>query len=97
VAKRQASVGPFEVELTAKEFDLLAFLVRRGGTVVTREAIMSAVWDEHWFGSTRTLDVHVSVVRKKLAEAGLSDRISTVRGVGFRFESPTPGEHRHRD
>jgi DNA-binding response OmpR family regulator len=76
-----------ELDLSAKEFDLVAFLARRAGSVVTREEIMSRVWDEHWFGSTRTLDVHVSWLRRKLGDgAGTKRYITTVRGVGFRFE-----------
>jgi DNA-binding response OmpR family regulator len=76
-----------ELELTAKEFDLLALLLQRAGTVVTREDIMTSVWDEHWFGTTRTLDVHMSWLRKKLGEdVGATRYITTVRGVGFRFE-----------
>src|SRR4051812_49392807 len=57
-----------ELDLTAKEFDLLALLARNAGTVVTREEIMTTVWDEHWFGPTKTLDVHISWLRKKLGE-----------------------------
>ena len=76
-----------ELELTVKEFDLLALLLQRAGTVVTREDIMGAVWDEHWFGATRTLDVHMSWLRKKLGEdVSATPYITTVRGVGFRFE-----------
>jgi DNA-binding response OmpR family regulator len=76
-----------ELDLAAKEFDLVAFLARRAGSVVTREEIMGAVWDEHWFGSTRTLDVHVSWLRKKLGDGeDAKCYITTVRGVGFRFE-----------
>jgi DNA-binding response OmpR family regulator len=76
-----------ELELTAKEFDLLALLLQRAGAVVTREDIMASVWDEHWFGTTRTLDVHMSWLRKKLGEdVGATRYITTVRGVGFRFE-----------
>jgi DNA-binding response OmpR family regulator len=76
-----------DLELTAKEFDLLVFLARRAGSVATREEIMSAVWDEHWFGSTRTLDVHISWLRRKLGDDDSTKRyITTVRGVGFRFE-----------
>ena len=87
VSSRRAWRGEAELELTPKEFDLLALLVRRAGMVVTREDIMGSVWDEHWFGSTRTLDVHMSWLRKKLGEdAGAAGYISTVRGVGFRFE-----------
>jgi DNA-binding response OmpR family regulator len=86
-ASRRAWHAGEEIELAAKEFDLLTFLARRAGSVVTREEIMSSVWDEHWFGSTRTLDVHVSWLRKKLGDDGPTKRyITTVRGVGFRFE-----------
>jgi len=78
-----------QVELTPKEYDLLALLFRNAGSVVTRERIMEAVWDEHWFGSTKTLDVHVSWLRKKLEDDPGSPRyITTIRGVGFRFTSP---------
>jgi DNA-binding response OmpR family regulator len=72
------------VELARKEFDLLALLMREAGTVVTRERLIDEVWDVNWFGSTKTLDVHIAALRKKL-DAGL---IHTVRGVGFRFSSP---------
>jgi DNA-binding response OmpR family regulator len=87
VSSRRAWRAERELDLTAKEFELLALLVRHAGTVVTREDIMGSVWDEHWFRSTRTLDVHMSWLRKKLGEdAGATRYISTVRGVGFRFE-----------
>jgi DNA-binding response OmpR family regulator len=87
VSGRRAWRAGEELELTAKEFDLLALLVKRAGTVVTREEIMESVWDEHWFGSTRTLDVHMSWLRKKLDEdVGATRYVTTVRGVGFRFE-----------
>jgi DNA-binding response OmpR family regulator len=86
-ASRRAWRAGEELELTAKEFDVLAMLVRRAGTVVTREDLMASVWDEHWFGSTRTLDVHMSWLRKKLDDdVGATRYITTVRGVGFRFE-----------
>jgi DNA-binding response OmpR family regulator len=71
-----------EITLAPKEYDLFAFLIQELGAVFTRESIMEAVWDEHWFGSTKTLDVHVAVLRKKLG-AVLS--VETVRGVGFRL------------
>jgi DNA-binding response OmpR family regulator len=88
VAGRRAWHAENELELTAKEFDLLVLLAGNAGTVVTREEIMTTVWDEHWFGSTRTLDVHISWLRKKLGEDAASSRyITTVRGVGFRFEA----------
>jgi two-component system response regulator RegX3 len=82
-----AGDGPIEigaVRLDRKEFDLLALLMREAGTVVTRERLIDEVWDVNWFGSTKTLDVHISTLRKKL-EPGL---IHTARGVGFRFSSP---------
>ncbi|MDX6703166.1 MAG: hypothetical protein QOF26_3392, partial [Baekduia sp.] len=70
-----------------KEFDLLALLVRETGRVVTRERIMSEVWDENWFGSTKTLDMHVSWLRRKLGDDAADPRhLQTVRGVGLRFE-----------
>jgi DNA-binding response OmpR family regulator len=87
VAARQAWQGANELGLSPKEFDLLALLVREAGRVVTRERIMSEVWDENWFGSTKTLDMHVSWLRRKLGdEADAPRRIVTVRGVGLRFE-----------
>jgi DNA-binding response OmpR family regulator len=86
-AARRAWVGEDEVDLTPKEFDLLALLVRNAGQVVVRERIMQEVWDENWFGSTKTLDMHVSSLRRKLGDDAASpERITTVRGVGLRFE-----------
>jgi DNA-binding response OmpR family regulator len=74
-----------ELALTRKEFDLLARLVRDAGIVVSRETLMSDVWDENWFGSTKTLDVHIAGLRRKLGEEPNRPRyIETVRGVGFR-------------
>ncbi len=85
LAARRAIVAGAEVELSRKEFDLLSELVRHAGEVVTREELMSRVWDENWFGSTKTLDVHVGWLRRKLGDG---DYIDTVRGVGFRFAAP---------
>jgi len=86
-AARRVWVDGLEVMLSPKEFDLLALLMRNAGAVVTRERIMDEVWDEHWFGSTKTLDVHVSWLRRKLGDDPAEPRfITTVRGVGFRFE-----------
>ena len=77
------------VELAAKEFDLLHLLMTNAGQVCTREQIMDEVWDPHWFGPTKTLDVHVSWLRKKIEDDPSNPRfITTVRGVGFRFASP---------
>jgi two-component system response regulator RegX3 len=75
------------IELTPREFDLLHMLMQNAGEVCRREDIMDEVWDPHWFGPTKTLDVHVSWLRKKLEEnPGKPRYIKTVRGVGFRFE-----------
>jgi DNA-binding response OmpR family regulator len=84
---RQAFLDDEELQLTAKEFDLLRVLVREAGRVVPREQLMREVWDADWYGSTKTLDMHVSWLRRKLGdEAGQPRFIATVRGVGFRFE-----------
>ncbi|MEN3307054.1 MAG: hypothetical protein V7603_3256 [Micromonosporaceae bacterium] len=92
LAARRASVGGRELPLRPKEFDLLAALAVRAGEVVTREDLMAQVWDENWFGPTKTLDVHVSVLRRKLAELGEDPaRITTVRGRGYRYETSAAG------
>ena len=84
---RRAWVGDTELELTTKEFDLLSVLVSDAGKVVTREQIMREVWDSKWWGSTKTLDMHISWLRRKLGDDAHNPRyITTVRGVGFRFE-----------
>ncbi|MDX8141159.1 response regulator transcription factor [Lentzea sp. BCCO 10_0061] len=82
---RRVHLDGDEVELTPKEFDLLSFLAEEPGAVFTREQIMEAVWDENWFGPTKTLDVHVGVLRRKLGDAA---SLETVRGVGFRLVLP---------
>jgi DNA-binding response OmpR family regulator len=86
LAARTAVLDGAVLELSRKEFDLLAELVRHAGRVVTREDLMARVWDENWFGSTKTLDVHMGWLRRKLGDAAADPRfIHTVRGVGFRF------------
>lgn len=82
---RKASVDGRPLQLTRKEFDLLAFLQDDLGGVRTREQILEAVWDSHWYGSTRTLDVHVAALRTKLGDPAW---IETIRGVGFRLCEP---------
>lgn len=82
-AARRAFVADDEIALTPKEFDLLSLLAATPGVVHTREQLIEEVWDSNWFGSTRTLDVHVGALRKKLADAV---EVSTVRGVGFRLD-----------
>jgi two-component system, OmpR family, response regulator RegX3 len=85
-AARRAFIAGTELDLTRKEFDLLERLARDSGYVVTRETLMSDVWDENWFGSTKTLDVHISWLRRKLGDDPVAPRyIHTVRGVGFRL------------
>ncbi|HLX48403.1 MAG TPA: response regulator transcription factor [Streptosporangiaceae bacterium] len=84
---RRAWSGDDELELTTKEFDLLWALIRDAGKVVTREQLMRDVWGAKWWASTKTLDMHVSWLRRKLGDDAHSSRyITTVRGVGFRFE-----------
>ena len=88
-AARRATLGREELKLPRKEFDLLAELVRHTGEVVSREDLMARVWDVNWFGSTKTLDVHVRSLRKKLRDDPAKPTyIETVRGVGFRFIAP---------
>jgi two-component system, OmpR family, response regulator RegX3 len=90
---RRAWRGGGELELTRKEFDLLVRLARDAGRVVTRETLMSDVWDVNWFGSTKTLDVHVAWLRRKLHDDPTQPTyIQTARGVGFRLAAePEPG------
>jgi two-component system response regulator RegX3 len=86
---RQVTLRGAPVELSRKEFDLLSELVRAAGKVVSREELMARVWDENWFGSTKTLDTHVGWLRRKLGDDTASPRyLHTVRGVGFRFSAP---------
>jgi len=82
---RRVTLDDRPIELTPKEFDLLAFLAAEPGTVFTRQDILESVWDTHWYGPTKTLDVHVAALRKKLGDAGW---VETVRGVGFRLAEP---------
>lgn len=91
VAAHRCWFGTSELQLAPREFALLARLACSAGTVVSRETLISEVWDEHWFGSTKTLDVHVAGIRRQLQEvAAYIDEappvIATVRGVGYRLE-----------
>jgi two-component system response regulator RegX3 len=84
----QATRAGEPLELTVKEFDLLRVLLEHAGKVVKRDDLVHEVWDPAWFGSTKTLDVHVSALRKKLGDDPAEPRyIHTVRGVGFRFDA----------
>ena len=88
VSARRAYADGEELSLSAKEYDLLTVLVRESGSVVTRDDLMREVWGAEWWGSTKTLDMHISWLRRKLGDdASDPRRITTVRGVGFRFET----------
>ena len=88
-AKREATKDGEVLELSRKEFELLQLLMQNAGSVVTREQALEDVWDTNWFGSTKTLDVHVSGLRRKLGDDSSEPRfLHTVRGVGFRFATP---------
>ncbi|WP_318646759.1 response regulator transcription factor [Nocardioides donggukensis] len=90
VEARRAFVREDEVALTTKEFDVAALLDEQRNKVVSRSQLMAEVWDENWFGSTKTLDVTIGRLRQKLEDAGAEERVVAVRGVGFRLEDP-PG------
>lgn len=84
---RRVFVEDLEIDLRPREYDLLVRLLVDVGKVVSREQLISEVWDENWYGSTKTLDVHVTHLRRKLGErAAEPSRITSVRGVGYRFE-----------
>jgi DNA-binding response OmpR family regulator len=83
---RQVAIADDVVVLTPKEFDVLALLADQPGTVFARAHILEEVWDAHWYGPTKTLDVHVAALRKKLGDPAW---IETVRGVGFRLVDPS--------
>ncbi|MBS1836523.1 MAG: response regulator transcription factor [Actinobacteria bacterium] len=85
---RRVILGGSEIVLRAKEFDLLVELISHSDKVVTREQLMTRVWDENWFGSTKTLDVHIAALRRRLGEQpGAPSRITALRGVGYRWDS----------
>jgi DNA-binding response OmpR family regulator len=84
---RRVWVSGAEVEFRPKEFDLLARLAADAGHAVSRDTLMADVWDEHWHGSTKTLDFHVAALRRKIDRPTGPSRITTLRGVGFRLES----------
>lgn len=82
VRGRRASLDGAPLALTTKEFDLLALLASEPGSVVSRQRILREVWDTEWFGPTKTVDVHVASLRKKLGDPAW---IETVRGIGLRL------------
>ena len=81
---RRITMRGEDVELTPKEFDLLAALARDPGAVVSRQRLLEDVWNTSWSGSTKTIDVHVAALRRKL---GKPELIETIRGVGFRLRT----------
>jgi DNA-binding response OmpR family regulator len=95
VPRRRVTVAGRELRLRPKEFDLLARLAAEPEVAHSRETLMSEVWDEHWFGSTKTLDVHVAALRRKIGEVAAADHahvptILTVRGHGYRLQLLAP-------
>ncbi len=87
--RREARVGERQMELRAREFDLLAALARDPGVVLTREALLEDVWGTDFPGETRTVDVHIAELRKKLGQDG--PRVETIRGLGYRLVPPPRG------
>jgi DNA-binding response OmpR family regulator len=86
VAARRVFAGDEEVALTGKEFEVLSILAANRDKVVSRTQLMADVWDENWYGSTKTLDVTIGRLRQKLESVGVTERVVAVRGVGFRLE-----------
>jgi two-component system, OmpR family, response regulator RegX3 len=82
VRARRARLGGRELDLTPKEFDLLTALASDAGAAISRRRLLEEVWETNWYGSSKTIDVHVASLRRKLGDPGV---IETVRGVGFRL------------
>jgi DNA-binding response OmpR family regulator len=89
VAARRVYYDEREVPLSGKEFEVLNILASQRDKVVARARLMADVWDENWYGSTKTLDVTIGRLRQKLEGVGVTDKIVAVRGVGFRLEGAT--------
>jgi DNA-binding response OmpR family regulator len=85
---RRCTVDGREIDLRAREFDLLAVLALDAGRVVARRRLLAEVWDQHHDSTTKTLDMHISALRRKLDRSDRPSLISTVRGVGYRLEAP---------
>jgi DNA-binding response OmpR family regulator len=92
VDARRVYAGDDEVPLTGKEFEVLNILAANRDKVVSRGRLMADVWDENWYGSTKTLDVTIGRLRQKLESVGVTDRVVAVRGVGFRLEGGAPAD-----
>jgi DNA-binding response OmpR family regulator len=91
VASRRVFLGETEISLTGKEFAVLSILEANRDKVVSRGRLMADVWDENWFGSTKTLDVTIGRLRQKLEAVGVEEKVVAVRGVGFRLEGTEAG------
>jgi DNA-binding response OmpR family regulator len=96
-AARTCTLAGHPISLRAREFDVLARLAVESDFAITRETLIADVWDQNWYGSTKTLDVHIAILRKKLAAAiadhgdpAAAPRITTLRGYGYRLDSPDP-------
>lgn len=93
---RRVTVAGEEIVLRTKEFDLLARFVREPGTALSRETLIADVWDTNWYGSTKTLDVHVAALRRRLGSGGAAPErlpsITALRGHGYRLETPAAGD-----
>jgi DNA-binding response OmpR family regulator len=99
VAARTCHLGSTPITLRPKEFDLLAELAAQPGVALRREDLMATVWDENWFGSTKTLDVTMAALRRQLQDAERdgatrAPTITTLRGHGYRLEPPPPDNPR---
>ncbi len=92
-ATRQATLAERRLPLSRKEFDLLSFLATRAGRVVTKRQLLTEVWDQPYGGSDKTVDVHISWLRRKLGESATNPRyLLTIHGVGVRLVNPDGGE-----
>ena len=87
---RTATLDGCPIELTAREFDLLRYLIERAGQVVTKRELLAEVWRQPYGGAEKTVDVHLSWLRRKLGETAQTPRyLHTVRGVGVRLDAPS--------
>jgi two-component system response regulator RegX3 len=89
--RHEVTVRGQVVELPLREFDVLALLMTNAGRVVTRDTLIDRVWGHDYFGATKTLDVHIRRLRSRIeADPGAPNHIVTIRGLGYRFEAPSP-------
>ena len=88
IESRKVTLRGSAISLSVKEFELLVMLARSAGDVVRRTELLASIWDEHWFGSTKTIDTHIWLLRRKLDAPEGPSWITTVRGVGYRLDQP---------